>query len=158
VLAHVPGALSLADFVLGVLDAEFGVRPAPPQHLLLAAARTGDVEAHLAGRFFGSLGDLAFAGNAWRRAADRLLEGGTFQTLVAQEGRRALALNVTIELGQLVVDDIIRRFLAVVASSLAAEAPDDLLVAEDLGVSGVVAVLFAVPRRQSQQCRHVTDH
>jgi hypothetical protein len=96
------------------------------------------VKAHQVGRFLGRPCDLAGSSQLGRGTANRLGVGRALKALIPQEGRRTLAVNILIEVRQLVVTDLIRAFLPVVTAGRTTQPPQNLAVFEDFGFLGVV--------------------
>lgn len=109
-LADVPGALGLTQFVLFPLQAELTILAAKLQVLLPLTMRASNMQAQPVRRLFRRLGDLASASDPRRRSPDRFRVDRTVQALVTQECRRAFALDVGVELRQLVVDNLVGDF------------------------------------------------
>src|SRR5690606_40203191 len=109
-------------------------------------------------RLIGSRFELALAFGLGRTPPDRLRERRALDALVAEECWAALFLDVWVERGQLVIDDRVDRFLAVVLRCRTTQAPELLGVAERLGARRVVAVLHADPRGRSPHAWHAADH
>ncbi|MNM78368.1 hypothetical protein D3C81_902670 [compost metagenome] len=168
-LAQVPGLHHLPQLIHGPLDTERRSRVAPLQVLLGPAARALDVETQKVRGIIGRPRDLAalprgflivVSDNHCRRgrSAYGLFERGTFQALVAKNGRGALPLDVRVELRQLVINHFIRAFLPVVFCRRATQAPQHLGVIEPFFVQCVIAMLDPIPRRQGAHHRTVTNH
>src|SRR5690606_5057997 len=86
----------------------------PFQVLLVSAVWARQVEPHETLGLGSGLADLAGVGDLGRGSANRFRKHGSLNTLVAEEGRTTLLLNVRVKRGQLVVVDAIDRLFPVV--------------------------------------------
>ncbi|GDP35170.1 hypothetical protein BvCmsNSP006_03486 [Escherichia coli] len=94
------------------------------QILRLPTVRAGHIETHKMRRLVGRFFDLAGAFDFRRRAANGFWPYRALNTLIPQQGWRALFFNIRFERGKLVIADHVHGFFTVVFGGCTAQAPE----------------------------------